>query len=158
MCSASSRGRFFRRHGARNRSPAQFVATRKSQALRCSSSRNCGLARTRRKKVSWVISSASSRLPSGHRPGGIWFGRTGQPAVPPEYGPCDPPPSFLFLIDTRLRWPKGYSNMKKERRTPMGIVVVYGRRKTPQGWGAFLTTEPTTHRPGPHGNSKVKER
>ena len=30
-------------------------------------------------------------------------------------------------------------------------------KDTGKGWGAFLTTEPTTHRSGPHGNSMVKE-
>lgn len=28
---------------------------------------------------------------------------------------------------------------------------------TGKGWGVLLTTEPTTHRPGPHGNSMFKE-
>ena len=90
--------------------------------------------------------------PSGHRPGGIWFDRTGLPAVPPEYGPCDPPPSFLFLIDTRLKWPKGYSSMKKERRMPMGHrgSLWPAKERYRQGQGRVA------HCPGPRGNSMVK--
>lgn len=41
---------------------------------------------------------------------------------------------------------------RHEKRSPSLSVKVTGK-----GWGAFLTTEPTTHRLGPHGNSMVKE-
>lgn len=39
-----------------------------------------------------------------------------------------------------------------EKRSPS-----LSAKDTGKGWGAFLTTDPTTHRPGPHGNSMVKE-
>ena len=41
---------------------------------------------------------------------------------------------------------------KAQKRSPS-----LSAKDTGKGWGAFLTTEPTTHRSGPHGNSMVKE-
>ena len=41
---------------------------------------------------------------------------------------------------------------RHEKRSPS-----LSAKDTGKGWGAFLTTEPTTHRPGPHGSSMVKE-
>lgn len=41
---------------------------------------------------------------------------------------------------------------RHEKRSPS-----LSAKDTGKGWEAFLTTESTTHRPGPHGNSMVKE-
>ena len=43
-------------------------------------------------------------------------------------------------------------SQRYEKRSPS-----LSAKDTGKGWGAFLTTEPTTHRSGPHGNSMVKE-
>lgn len=54
-----------------------------------------------------------------------------------------------FILPSKLRYRQ--SETRKTPSFPSG-------KKTGKGLGALLTTEPTTHHSGPHGNSVVKER
>ena len=76
-----------------------------------------------------------------------------------------PPGAFLFTVpqfsEPRMaqKWLASFcsqrynaDSQRYEKRSPS-----LSAKDTGKGWGAFLTTDPTTHRPGPHGNSMVKE-
>lgn len=76
-----------------------------------------------------------------------------------------PPGAFLFTVpqfsELRMaqKWLASFcsqrynaDSQRYEKRSPS-----LSAKDTGKGWGAFLTTDHTTHRPGPHGNSMVKE-